>query len=738
MTHAKHRIELLAPAGDRESLQAALIAGADAVYLGGARFNARAGAANFDERGLRWARRVTRRLGRRMYVTFNTLLFDHEWAHVEADLDFLESLQPDAIIVQDLGLLDTLRRRGSSIPRHLSTQGAWDGAGGAELLRDLGVERVILPRETPLEDIVQLVETTPFEIETFVHGAHCYSVSGRCHWSVHLGPRSGNRGTCAQPCRRLYESEGIAPRAAFSTKDLRLIARARQLSEAGIAALKIEGRLKNARTIRRMVAAYRAVLDGTLAPAEVTDSLDLAFSREWCEGFLDGVPSDWQTRGSVGHLGLRVGEVLRPADSAGRVVIQADRSLKPGMGLSWNEPGGERDGRRGGVLVWTSGETGRVEARFRGTGPSTAGIVLYATASATQDDPAEGWNPDWDRVGVALTFDGNEGGFLRCQYDAEGARGTVASDAPLQRARGAGLESVLAERFQGLGDEYRVDRLDASRLEPGLFVPPSALKALRRGLVEAIETSPPAPSPSPAPATPPPDTEGARGDYSIRLYQPEHVEALLREPAPPLGWVVPIESARCPLPCGLSARVACWLPWARGPRACDELAPLLDALPDGEFLCFSWEALELARRFPRHRFCVDWTFNVSNVRAASVLASAGIGFDTGMEAPGALAGARRVVRVNPLVSVSRFPSSAHGPRTFRNDRGDVFHLRGLGAVEGLFMQRWPDRLPAGEGPLRVDLFVPPGEQVTELVRRVREWMAGDTSAPRDAGNMQDG
>lgn len=723
MTHAKHRIELLAPAGDRESLQAALIAGADAVYLGGARFNARAGAANFDEQGLRWARRVTRRLGRRMYVTFNTLLFDHEWAHVEADLDFLEALQPDAIIVQDLGLLDTLRRRGSAIPRHLSTQGAWDGAGGAELLRDLGVERVILPRETPLEDIVRLVETSPFEIETFVHGAHCYSVSGRCHWSVSLGPRSGNRGTCAQPCRRLYESEGLAPRAAFSTKDLRLVARAHQLSEARVAALKIEGRLKNARTIRRMVAAYRAVLDGTLSPAEVTDSLDLAFSREWCEGFLDGAPSDWQTRGSVGHLGLRVGEVLRPADSAGRVMIQADHSLKPGMGLSWNEPGGERDGRRGGVLVWTSGETGRVEARFRGVSPSRAGIVLYATATATQDDPVEGWNPAWDRAGIALQFEGSAGSVLRCHYEADGNRGTVSSEAVLERSRSGGLEGILQERFQGLGDDHIVDALDLERLETGLFLPPSALKALRRELVEAIEASPAAPSPSPAPASPPPDTEGARGDYSIRIYQPEHVEELLREPAPPLGWVLPMDSARSAIARGLSARVTCWLPWVCGPRACDDLEPLLDALPDGEFLCFSWEALELARRFPRHRFCVDWTFNVSNARAASVLASAGVGFDAGMEAPGALDGARRVVRVNPLVSVSRFPAPTGGPRTFRNDRGDGFHLRGLGAVEGLFMQRWPHRLPPGHGPLRVDLFVPPGESATTVARRVREWMS---------------
>lgn len=158
MTRAAHRTELLAPAGDRASLQAALLAGADAVYLGGTRFNARAGAHNFDEEGLRWARRVTRRLGKRLYLTFNTVLFEHEWAAVEADLDFLETLEPDAIIVQDLGLLETLRRRGSRIPRHVSTQAAWDGAGGADLLCELGVSRVILPRETHADDLARLIE----------------------------------------------------------------------------------------------------------------------------------------------------------------------------------------------------------------------------------------------------------------------------------------------------------------------------------------------------------------------------------------------------------------------------------------------------------------------------------------------------------------------------------------------------------------------------------------------------
>jgi hypothetical protein len=428
----------------------------------------------------------------------------------------------------------------------------------------------------------------------------------------------------------------------------------------------------------------------------------------------------------VGHLGLRVGEVLQPANPAGRVLFQADRAVRGGMGLSWNEPGGERDGRRGGVLVWTSGELGRVEARFRGVSPSRAGIVLYATASATQEDPCQGWNPAWDCTGVRLWFAGQLGGTLQCRYDAEGLRGSVQSEATLQASRTGGLQEILQERFRTIGEELVVEQLDCSQLEPGLFLAPSAIKALRRAVLESVQgcgAAAPAASMQPQPPSEP-EAVCERSEYAIRIYQEQHVEAFLREPAPPLGWVLPLACAREAGSRAPSGAQRYWIPWVFGPGAADELAPLLDELPDGEFLCFSWEALELAARFPRHRFSVDATFNVSNARAAAVLARCGVGFDRGLEAQGPLPGAQRVVRVNPLVSCSRFPGPADGPRDFRNDRGDIFHLHPLGAAEGLFLQRWPDTLPAGTGPLRVDAFVPPGETVASFAQRLRQWWDG--------------
>ena len=167
MSEQKNKTELLAPAGSVSGLKAALTGGADAVYLAGKRFGARAFAANFDEQSLKWARRVTRSLRKKLYITLNTIVFENEQKLLKETLDFYEILQPDALIVQDLGIAAELRRRKSKIPIHLSTQGTWFGQGGIKQLKELGITRVILPRETTAQEIEHIVKTSPFEIEVF-------------------------------------------------------------------------------------------------------------------------------------------------------------------------------------------------------------------------------------------------------------------------------------------------------------------------------------------------------------------------------------------------------------------------------------------------------------------------------------------------------------------------------------------------------------------------------------------
>ena len=329
--------ELLAPAGSQDCLKAAILAGADAVYLAGKHFGARAFASNFDEEGLLWARRVTKASNKKLYITLNTIVFQHEWPLLCKTLDFLESLQPDSLIIQDIGIAVELRKRNSKIPLHLSTQGAWFGQGGIEELKELGFTRIILPRETSQNEITEIVKNSPFEIEVFVHGAMCYSISGRCFWSASLGPRSGNRGTCAQPCRKEYciaNTQNLSP--IFSPKDLRLIDNINELVKTGVTSLKIEGRMKSPEYVYQVVKAYREAIDGKKRVEKT--NLDEVFSRASSEGFFYGIqkPNQWKTGKNQGREGLVVG-VTTGNKANGLVEVFLKNEINAGDGLFWYE-----------------------------------------------------------------------------------------------------------------------------------------------------------------------------------------------------------------------------------------------------------------------------------------------------------------------------------------------------------------------------------------------------------------
>lgn len=264
----RHQTELLAPAGSFESLRAAVNAGADAVYMGGSRFGARAYADNPDERGLCEAIRFAHLHGCDFYLTVNTLLKDGELSELgDFLLPYYES-GLDAVIVQDLGVFSYIRERFPDLPIHASTQMTVLGADGAAFLKDQGASRIVTARELSLEEIRKIHETTDIEIESFVHGALCYCYSGQCLFSSMLGGRSGNRGRCAQPCRLPYQwKDGRQvlnrPEEAYllSPKDMCTIEILPQILEAGVCSLKIEGRMKRPEYTAGVVRIYRKYLD---------------------------------------------------------------------------------------------------------------------------------------------------------------------------------------------------------------------------------------------------------------------------------------------------------------------------------------------------------------------------------------------------------------------------------------------------------------------------------------------
>ncbi len=261
----ENRVELLAPAGNVEGFYGAVHAGADAVYLGGSRFGARAYAENFTDAELVECIRYGHLLGRRIYLTVNTLLKEEELNELYDYLNPFYEAGLDAVIVQDLGVLRYIRRYFPMLELHASTQMTLCSYYGAELLRELGVCRIVPARELSLQELSEIKNRTGMELETFIHGAMCYCYSGQCLFSSILGGRSGNRGRCAQPCRLPYrvrtgreQCETCYP---MSLKDMCTIEYIPQLIEAGIDSFKIEGRMKKPEYAAGVTAVYRRYID---------------------------------------------------------------------------------------------------------------------------------------------------------------------------------------------------------------------------------------------------------------------------------------------------------------------------------------------------------------------------------------------------------------------------------------------------------------------------------------------
>lgn len=322
-----HSIELLAPAGSLPVALAALDAGADAVYCGMKKFNARERSDNFSHDEMSRLIASAHRNGRRIYITFNTLIKESEIEDAAQTLAELDQLHPDALIVQDIGALRMIREFFPGLTIHASTQMALHDSEAVKTVAEMGAKRVILERQITMDELERIAAQSPIELEVFVHGALCACLSGTCLFSSWLGGASGNRGRCKQPCRRLFRSDRAKNAFYLSTRDLAAIQLIPRFRELGIASLKIEGRLRKADYVANVVAAYRKALDG--APAEeALELLDRTCSRERSLGFYSTDSMKTLIRpdapGGVGQLCGRVKRVLHDsfeAELTGRLHI---------------------------------------------------------------------------------------------------------------------------------------------------------------------------------------------------------------------------------------------------------------------------------------------------------------------------------------------------------------------------------------------------------------------------------
>ena len=521
MTKAPPRPELLAPAGDEESLRAAVAAGADAVYFGlRGGFNARARADNFAVADLPRIFDFLRARGVKGFVTFNTLVFDRELPVAEAALADIARAGADAILVQDLGIARLAHEVCPELPLHASTQMTVSSAEAAAIAKSLGVSRVVLPRELSIDEIRTMAMGTDLELECFVHGALCVSWSGQCLTSEALQHRSANRGQCAQSCRMPYDLvvDGKVETARgdeqlkylLSPRDLAAYDLLPQLIDAGVCCFKIEGRMKGPEYVANAVEKYRRALDAALEhrpyPLQKRDEEELrySFSRSFSHGFLRGSDHQALVHGLYpGHRGVLVGRVEEVHARASRVVVRAEPDapeLKAGDRILFDQGKPEDDEPRGGLHACDVVAPGLLRMLFGGPDQGSldlrlvkAGDVVWKAKDAEVTRKMKRVAARERKVGLTLSVRGAAGtALIVTARDDLGRTARVESAMPLQPARANPLhEGLVREKLCAFGETgFELRRLELE-LEGALALPPSELKRLRRAVVQALGGNPP-------------------------------------------------------------------------------------------------------------------------------------------------------------------------------------------------------------------------------------------------------
>ena len=325
----KNKYELLAPAGDMAALRAAVSAGANAVYLGYAEFSARAKAKNFDKEELKTAINYAHLRDVKIYVTFNILIADFEIKRAMESVKMLYEIGVDALILQDIGIASEIRKNFPDFEVHASTQMAVNNFYGAKFLKEMGFSRLVLARETPLFDLEKIRELD-IDVETFIHGALCVCYSGECLMSSMIGGKSGNRGECAQACRKSYEiidfdKNKVGKRLYYiSLKDLNTLDDVAKIINAGGYSLKIEGRMKNPEYVYTVVASYKKSLEDKLTLEDKKDT-EQVFNRGFTKGLFNGdFGNDFISSDRPDNRGVEVGKVLEASKNSAKIIFNED------------------------------------------------------------------------------------------------------------------------------------------------------------------------------------------------------------------------------------------------------------------------------------------------------------------------------------------------------------------------------------------------------------------------------
>ena len=483
-------MELLAPAGSHEAMIAAVEAGANAVYLGGKLFGARHYASNFSLEELKEVVDYCHLRNVAVYITVNTLVFDDELEPLKAYLIGLESIQVDAIIVQDLGVAKIAREVAPRLDLHGSTQMSIHNAKGAQALKEFGFSRVVLARELSLKEIETICKQVDIEIEVFVHGALCISYSGQCLMSSMIGGRSGNRGKCAQPCRLPYQLEknGEILDISFgsyllSPRDLNFIEYLPELANSGVVSLKIEGRMKSPEYVGTVISEYRNALDKVISLKSAEKNLEKIFHRGYSKGYLDGpLGKEMMSSHRPNNWGEKVGRVKHKNNT---VFFDFNQIIYPGDRLEaqW--------GINSSVVVEFKIEAPiEGEVSFNRSYSIPDGAELFRVVDTQQLEKGKSFfvNPIDRKIGLDVTVFGKANQPLTVNFkDPEGNEIIIQGEFIAQIPEKHALSKETLEKQLGRlgGTPFWLNQLEF-RNDDSIMVPISELNQIRRRGIEAL------------------------------------------------------------------------------------------------------------------------------------------------------------------------------------------------------------------------------------------------------------
>ena len=494
------RIELLAPAGNMDNLVAAVEAGCDAVYLGGKSFGARAFSKNFSDEEIIKAINYCHLYGVKVYVTVNTIIYENEVDSFVEYIDFLHKNNVDAVLIQDLGMLDLIRKTYPNLEIHSSTQMHIHNLDGVQFMEKLGVRRVVLARETSIDEIKKIKSNSNVELEVFVHGALCISYSGECLMSSLIGGRSGNRGECVGSCRLRYDvvdsnnkrlNRGDYP---LSTKDLNTLEYVGDLIDSGVSSLKIEGRMKSKEYVYMVVSLYRHAIDSYYERGKVevnkSDLIKLKkiFNRKYTKGFIMNTKNnDLINDYRPNHQGVEIGEVISYSNNIAKIKLFDTLTIGSGLRVVGNPDVGisVNDFYIKNKLVKEAHKGEIISIKVKDI-VKVGSPVLITLDSGLNKEIDSIIDSNLRKVSIVATLSGIIGNKLKLEA-SDGNNNVILYGNIVEKSKNnpTTKEEIKEKLYKLGGSVYKYSKLTIS-IDDDIFIPLKEINELRRKMIEEL------------------------------------------------------------------------------------------------------------------------------------------------------------------------------------------------------------------------------------------------------------